>query len=226
MNHEAIQLANATKHICEILWNNLQEQMGFSSARKLVECEPKYGRAVWEALYSDLKKIRPVSGRGMGSMVIMTMPVAPSNIIDYVGKRANSVKSVIADAKAYLLQPSNEDIEVMEREGYDVSNIQRAAEDDDLADNFQPKVIDGPAPAEEKNEEPAKEEKPQRSREEVIEDIKHSIDVIMTSEGCEDVQAEIIAYCVENLPAQVLYDELKRRGFDGLMKRVITETLE
>lgn len=241
MNHESIQLANATKHMCEVLWENLQEEMTFSKAIKLIECEPKYGRAVWDVLYKTYKKIRPTSGRGLGSKVVMTMPVAPSDIVERVGQQAGSIMSVIRGAKDYLLQVSDEDAEVMKREGYDDSVIDE--DDHDLDDNFQPKVIDAPEPEPER--EPEKEEA--RVEGVLYDQIATTMKAVLErafEEDGHDVEKGMLAkmiimsvpvnYLRETIAnneilalmnATDLHDELKRRGFEGSMTRTVTQTL-
>lgn len=240
MNHEAIQLANATKHCCEVLWENLQEEMTFSKAIKLVECEPKYGRAVWDVLYHGYKKIRPTSGRGLGSKVVMTMPVAPSDIVERVGQQAGSIMSVIRGAKEYLLQVSDEDAEVMKREGYDDSVI----DDHDLDDNFQPKVIDAPEP--EPEQEPEKEEAKVEgvSYDQIATTMAAVLTRAFEKDGHDEDKAMLakkvigsiaIDYLLDAirslnvLPlfnAIELHDALKEMGFDGPMTRTVTQTLE
>lgn len=234
MNHESIQLANATKHMCEVLWENLQEEMTFAKAIRLTECEPKYGRAVWDVLYHGYKKIRPTSGRGLGSKVVMTMPVAPSDIVERVGQQAGSIMSVIRGAKEYLLQVSDEDAEVMKREGYD-------EEDHDLDDNFQPKVIDAPEPEPEQEKEEAKVEG--ISYDQIATTMKAVLERAFEEDGHDVEKGMLAKIVVMSIPFELLmdairaanvlplfnaielHDALKEMGFEGPMKRTVTETL-
>lgn len=234
MNHESIQLANATKHMCEVLWENLQEEMTFAKAIRLTECEPKYGRAVWDVLYHIYKKIRPTGGRGMGSLVKMTMPVAPSDIVDKVGMQAGCIMMVINGAKDYLLQVSDEDAEVMKREGYD-------EEDHDLDDNFQPKVIDAPEP------EPEQEEKDAPLEGISYGQIEGTIEAVLNrafeKDGYFEEKAHLALHLVRCIPIDhlleslksdnvlalipegVLYKELRKRGYEGAMTKTEIKTL-
>lgn len=234
MNHESIQLANATKHMCEVLWENLQEEMTFAKAIRLTECEPKYGRAVWDVLYKTYKKIRPTGGRGMGSLVKMTMPVAPSDIVDKVGMQAGCIMMVINGAKDYLLQVSDEDAEVMKREGYD-------EEDHDLDDNFQPKVIDAPEPEPEQEKEEAKVEG--ISYDQIATTMKAVLERAFEEDGHDAEKGMLAKIVVMSIPFDLLmdairaanvlplfnaielHDALKEMGFEGPMKRTVTETL-
>lgn len=248
INHEAIQLANATKHVCDVLWENLQEELSFGKAIKLTECEPRYGRPVWDTLYHTFKKIRPTRGRGLGSFVTMTMPVNAADIIEKVGENAGCIKSVIIEAKAYLNRPADEDIEAMPAK-YDDSVIDDA---DDLADNFQSKVIDAPEQEAEapQEEDSAMDDAERRvdgvSYEEVARAVVNVLETAWDSEACDEdkvMLANTIVGCfpldilgaavnhidgcvLSLLPARALYDELKRRGYEGVLKKISIEVLE
>lgn len=249
INHEAIQLANATKHVCDVLWENLQEELSFGKAIKLTECEPRYGRPVWDTLYHTFKKIRPTRGRGLGSFVKMTMPVNAADIVEKVGENAGCIKSVITEAKAYLNRPAeDEDIEAMPAK-YDDSVIDDA---DDLADNFQPKVIDAPEQeAEAPQEENSAMDNAERrvdgvSYEEVARAVVKVLESAWDSEGSDEEKVmlantivecfplDILEAAVNHIddgcvlslfPARALYDELKRRGYEGVLKKISIEVL-
>lgn len=236
INHEAIQLANATKHVCDVLWENLQEELSFGKAIKLTECEPRYGRPVWDTLYHTFKKIRPTRGRGLGSFVKMTMPVNAADIIEKVGENAGCIKSVIIEAKAYLNRPAeDEDAELR----YDDRVIDDA---DDLADNFQPKVIDAPEQEPERPKEEAKVDG--ISYAEIAATMRAVLARAFDEDGCDREKSMLANKIIGSIPIDYLHDaimgndvlalmhpselhdELKRRGYEGVLKRISIDVLE
>lgn len=170
----------------------------------------------------------------MGSLVKMTMPVAPSDIVDKVGMQAGCIMTVINGAKDYLLQVSDEDAEVMKREGYD-------EEDHDLDDNFQPKVIDAPEPEPEQEKEEAKVEG--ISYDQIATTMKAVLERAFGEDGHDVEKGMLAKIVVMSIPLNLLmdairaanvlplfnaielHDALKEMGFEGPMTRTVTQTL-